>query len=38
MSFREIEVENLAGMRHEILNETGKEDVCGRILAFLEKE
>ena len=38
MSFREIEVETLAGMRHEILNETSKEDVCRRILAFLDKE
>lgn len=36
--FREIEVETLASMRHEILNETGKEDVCRRILAFLDKE
>ena len=33
--FREIEVVTLEGMRHEILNETGREEVYGRILEFL---
>jgi alpha-beta hydrolase superfamily lysophospholipase len=33
--FRELEVVTLDGMRHEILNETGKETVYQRILAFI---
>ena len=33
--FREIEVVTLEGMRHEILNETGWEEVYGRILKFM---
>ena len=36
--FRNIEVEVLEGMRHEILNETGREEVFRKILAFLDKE
>ena len=33
--FRELEIVTLDGMRHEILNETGKEEVYARILAFI---
>ncbi len=36
--FRELEIVTLDGMRHEILNETGKEDVYRRILEFMDKE
>ena len=36
--FRELEIVTLDGMRHEILNETGREDVYRRILDFIEKE
>ena len=36
--FRELEIVTLEGMRHEILNETGREDVYRRILDFIEKE
>ena len=35
--FKNIEVETIKGMRHEILNETGKEQVYEDILKFLEK-
>ena len=35
--FRETETVTLEGMRHEILNEAGKDDVYRRILDFLEK-
>ena len=35
--FRELETVTLDGMRHEILNETGRETVCARILEFMEK-
>ena len=35
--FREIEVVTLAGMRHEILNETDREEVYRKILEFMEK-
>lgn len=35
--FNGLETIVLDGMRHEILNETGREDVCARILAFMEK-
>ena len=34
--FRDTEVVTLDGMRHEILNETGREDVYRRILQFME--
>jgi alpha-beta hydrolase superfamily lysophospholipase len=33
--FREIQVVTLDGMRHEILNETGREEVYRRILEFI---
>ena len=33
--FRELEIVTLDGMRHEILNETGREEVCRRILEFM---
>ena len=33
--FRELEVVTLDGMRHEILNETGREEVFERILSFM---
>jgi alpha-beta hydrolase superfamily lysophospholipase len=36
--FRELRTVTLDGMRHEILNETGREDVYRRILDFIEKE
>ena len=36
--FREIEIVTLKGMRHEILNETGKKEVFRTILDFMEKE
>lgn len=36
--FRDIKVEVLDGMRHEILNETGREEVYQRILGFLDQE
>jgi len=36
--FRNLEIVTLDGMRHEILNETGREDVYRRILDFIEKE
>ena len=35
--FREIEVVTLDGMRHEILNETGREEVYRRILEFMDR-
>ena len=35
--FRNLETVTLDGMRHEILNETGREEVYARILAFIEK-
>ena len=34
--FRELEIVTLDGMRHEILNETRKEEVYRRILEFIE--
>ena len=34
--FRELEIVTLDGMRHEILNETGKEAVYQKILDFIE--
>ena len=36
--FRELEIVTLDGMRHEILNETKKDEVYQRILDFLNKE
>ncbi len=36
--FREIEVVTLAGMRHEILNETKRDEVFRMILDYIEKE
>ena len=33
--FRKLEIVTLDGMRHEILNETGKEDVYRKILDFM---
>ena len=36
--FRNLEIVTLEGMRHEILNETGREAVFRRILDFIEKE
>ena len=36
--FRNLEIITLDGMRHEILNETGREDVFRRILEFMDKE
>jgi len=36
--FRNLEIVTLDGMRHEILNETGREDVYRTILDFIEKE
>ena len=33
--FRELEIVTLDGMRHEILNETGREEVYRRILNFI---
>ena len=36
--FRNLEIVTLDGMRHEILNENGREDVYRRILDFIEKE
>lgn len=36
--FRNLEIVTLDGMRHEILNENGREDVYLRILDFIEKE
>ena len=36
--FRELEIVTLDGMRHEILNETGREEVYRRILEFMDKE
>ena len=35
--FRELEIVTLDGMRHEILNETGREDVFRRILDFMNR-
>ena len=35
--FRELEIVTLDGMRHEILNEKGREEVFRRILDFMEK-
>ena len=35
--FRELEIVTLDGMRHEILNEKGREEVFRRILDFIEK-
>ncbi len=34
--FTRLEEVILPGMRHEILNETGRQEVCQRILAFLD--
>ncbi|MCR5567346.1 MAG: lysophospholipase [Clostridiales bacterium] len=34
--FRELEIVTLDGMRHEILNETGREEVYRRILEFID--
>ena len=36
--FRELETVTLDGMRHEILNETGREAVYSRIRDFMDKE
>ena len=36
--FRELEVVTLDGMRHEILNETGREKSYARILEFMDKQ
>ena len=36
--FREMEIVTLDGMRHEILNETGREEVYRRILEFMDKQ
>ena len=36
--FRNLEIITLDGMRHEILNETGRENVFRRILEFMDKE
>ena len=36
--FCEIEVVTLPGMRHEILNETDREDVFRKILSFIDKD
>ena len=36
--FRELETVTLEGMRHEILNEAGREEVYRRILEFMNKE
>lgn len=36
--FRELEIVTVEGMRHEILNETGREKVFRRILDFMDKE
>ena len=36
--FRELEIVTLDGMRHEILNETGREEVYRRILEFMDKQ
>ena len=36
--FRNIGIDTLEGMRHEILNETKREEVFRRILDFMEKE
>ena len=36
--FREIEIMTLDGMRHEILNETGREEVFRKIRAFMDKK
>ena len=36
--FRELEIVTLEGMRHEILNESGRKEVFRRILAFMNKE
>jgi len=36
--FRELEIITLDGMRHEILNETGRETVYAKILEFMDKE
>ena len=35
--FRNLTVETLDGMRHEILNESGRDEVCRMILDFLNK-
>ena len=35
--FRELEIVTLDGMRHEVLNETGREEVFRKILVFLDK-
>ena len=35
--FRELEIVTLDGMRHEILNENGREEVYRKILEFMEK-
>ena len=36
--FRELETVTLEGMRHEILNETRREEVYARILEFMDKQ
>ena len=36
--FRELEIVTMDGMRHEILNETGREEVCRKILEFMDKQ
>ena len=36
--FRELEIVTLDGMRHEILNETGQEEVFRIIRTFMDKE
>ena len=36
--FRKLEIVTLEGMRHEILNETGRKEVYRRILEFMDKE
>ena len=36
--FREIEIMTLDGMRHEILNETGREEVFRKIREFMDKK
>ena len=36
--FRDLEIVTLSGMRHEILNESAREDVCRIILEFIGKE
>ena len=35
--FRKLEIVTLEGMRHEILNENGREEVYARVLEFIEQ-